>query len=39
MKLLHNAKVYTQNPSQSGASAIVIDKEQIIAVGEADEEM
>ena len=37
MKLLHNAKVYTQNPSQPGASAIVIDQERIIAVGEAAE--
>jgi len=37
MKLLHNAKVYTQNPSQPGASAIVIDQERIIAVGEEAE--
>jgi predicted amidohydrolase YtcJ len=37
MKLLYNAQIYTQNPSQPDASAIVIDRERIIAVGDADE--
>jgi predicted amidohydrolase YtcJ len=37
MKLLHNAHIYTQNPSQPGASALVVDRERIIAVGDADE--
>ena len=36
MKLLHNAHIYTQDKSQPTASAIVIDRERIIAVGEAD---
>lgn len=36
MKLLYNAYIYTQNPSQPAASAIVIDRERIIAVGEAN---
>jgi len=37
MKLLYNAHIYTQNPSQPGASAIVIDRERIIAVGNAED--
>jgi len=37
MKLLHNATIHTQNPSQPTASALVIDRERIIAVGDADE--
>jgi predicted amidohydrolase YtcJ len=37
MRLLHNARIYTQNPSQPTASAIVIDRERILAVGETDE--
>ena len=37
MKLLYNAHIYTQNPSQPGASAIVIDRERIMAVGNADD--
>ena len=36
MKLLYNASIHTQNPSQPTASAILIDRERIIAVGEAD---
>jgi len=36
MKLLHNAYIHTQNPSQPTASALLIDREQIIMVGEAD---
>jgi hypothetical protein len=36
MKLLHNAYIHTQNPSQPTASAILIDHERIVAVGEAD---
>lgn len=36
MKLLHNAYVHTQDKSQPTASAIVIDRERIIAVGDAD---
>jgi len=37
MKLLHNAHIYTQDPSKPNASAIVIDRERIIAVGNADD--
>ena len=37
MKLLYNAHIHTQNPSQPTASAMVIDRERILAVGEADE--
>ena len=37
MRLLYNAHIYTQNPSQPTASAIVIDRERIIAVGNADD--
>jgi len=36
MKLLYNAHIYTQDESQPTASAIVIDRERIIAVGAAD---
>jgi len=36
MILLHNAHIHTQNPSQPTASALLIDRERIIAVGEAD---
>ena len=36
MKLIYNAHIYTQNESQPTASAIVIDRERIIAVGDAD---
>jgi predicted amidohydrolase YtcJ len=36
MKLLYNARIHTQNPSQPTASAVVIDRERIIAVGNAD---
>jgi predicted amidohydrolase YtcJ len=35
MKLLHNAHIHTQNTAQPTASAIVIDRERILAVGEA----
>ena len=34
MKLLHNAHIHTQNPAQPTASAIVIDSERILAVGD-----
>jgi predicted amidohydrolase YtcJ len=37
MKLLYNARVHTQDPSQPIASAMVIDREWILAVGSADE--
>jgi len=37
MKLLYNARIYTQNPAQPFASAIAIDRERIAAVGSADE--
>lgn len=37
MKLLYNAHIHTQNPSQPTASAIVIDREWILAVGNTDE--
>ncbi|HSK89403.1 MAG TPA: hypothetical protein VK880_13655, partial [Anaerolineales bacterium] len=36
MKLLYNAYVHTQDPSHPTGSAIVIDRERIVAVGEAD---
>ena len=36
MKILYNARIHTQNPSQPTASAIVIDREWIAAVGDAD---
>ena len=36
MKLLYNAYIYTQDPSQPAESAIVIDRERIVAVGEAN---
>ena len=37
MKLLHNAQIYTQNESQPNASAILIDREHIVAVGNSDD--
>ena len=37
MKLLYNAHIHTQNPAQPTASAIVIDREWILAVGNADD--
>jgi predicted amidohydrolase YtcJ len=37
MKLLHNAHLHTQNPAQPTASAIVIDRERILAVGDAED--
>jgi len=37
MKLLYNAHIYTQDPAQPTASAILIDRERIIAVGNADD--
>jgi predicted amidohydrolase YtcJ len=37
MKLLYNAIIHTQNASQPTASALVIDRERIIAVGNADD--
>ncbi|MCC6299550.1 MAG: amidohydrolase [Anaerolineales bacterium] len=36
MIILHNALVHTQNKSQPTASALVIDRERIIAVGETN---
>jgi len=36
MKLLYNAYIYTQDPSHPTESAIVIDRERIVAVGEAN---
>ena len=36
MKLLYNAVIRTQDPSHPTASAIVIDREWIVAVGDAD---
>jgi hypothetical protein len=35
MKLLYNAYIHTQDPAHPTGSAIVIDRERIIAVGEA----
>jgi predicted amidohydrolase YtcJ len=37
MKLLYNASIHTQDPSHPTESAIVIDRERILAVGEADQ--
>ncbi|HLF75257.1 MAG TPA: amidohydrolase [Anaerolineales bacterium] len=37
MKLLYNARIHTQNPLQPNASAILIDREWILAVGETDD--
>ncbi|HVN16207.1 MAG TPA: amidohydrolase [Anaerolineales bacterium] len=37
MKLLFNARIYTQDPSRPMASALLIDRERIVAVGEKDE--
>ncbi len=36
MILLHNARIHTQNPKQPTASAIVIDRDRIVAVGETN---
>jgi len=36
MKLLHNAHIHTQNPEQPTVSALVVDRERILAVGEVD---
>jgi predicted amidohydrolase YtcJ len=36
MKLLYNAYIHTQDPAYPTASAIVIDRERIVAVGEAN---
>lgn len=33
MKLLHNARIHTLNPAQPEASALVIDRERIVACG------
>jgi predicted amidohydrolase YtcJ len=37
MKLLYNAHIYTQDESQSIASAIVIDRERVNAVGDTND--
>jgi hypothetical protein len=37
MILLHNTRIHTQNPKQPVASALVIDRERIIAAGETDD--
>jgi len=37
MKLLYNAHIHTQNPAQPTASALVIDRDLILAVGNADD--
>lgn len=37
MILLHNAHIYTQYPKCPAASALVIDRERILAVGETDD--
>lgn len=37
MKLLFNAHIHTQNPSQPSASAMVIDREWILALGDAED--
>jgi predicted amidohydrolase YtcJ len=37
MKILHHAHIHTQNPSQPSASAMLIDREWILAVGTLDD--
>ena len=37
MKLLYNVRIHTQNSSQPAASAIVIDRERILAAGETND--
>ena len=37
MKLLYNAHIHTQNESQPTASALLIHRDRIVAVGEADD--
>ena len=37
MKLLYNAYIHTQNPAQPTASALVIGRESILTVGDADD--
>ena len=37
MILLYNAHIHTQNPAQPTASALVIDRERILAVGNTDD--
>ena len=37
MKILHNAQIRTQDPSRPTASAMVIDREWILAVGNSEE--
>jgi predicted amidohydrolase YtcJ len=34
MKLLYNARIHTQNPTQPTASAMIVDREWILAVGD-----
>jgi predicted amidohydrolase YtcJ len=36
MLLLHNARIHTQNNVQPAASAMVIDRDRILAIGETD---
>jgi predicted amidohydrolase YtcJ len=36
MKLLYNAHIYTQNKTRPAASAIIIDRDRIVAVGETN---
>lgn len=37
MRLLYNARIYTQNPAQPAATAIAIERDRILAVGGTDE--
>ena len=37
MRLLHNARIYTLNPDHPVASAMLVDRERILAVGEEDD--
>ncbi len=37
MKLLYNARIHTQNPKQPVASAILIDRERIVALGDVND--
>ena len=37
MRILYNAKIFTLNPQDNAASAILIDDDRILAVGNDDE--
>jgi predicted amidohydrolase YtcJ len=37
MHIIHNAKIYTQNPQKEFATALAITNDRIVAVGTDDE--